>query len=89
MGKAREFIVQKVGHNLSAHGGGAGKKTGAYLINNKVRRLTKRECARMMEFPKSFNISENLNQAHTQFGNAVIVNVVQFIIKELIDQNVI
>ena len=85
----RIYSPKGLGITLSAHGGGAGKKTGAYLINNKVRRLTKRECARMMGFPESFYISENLNQAHTQFGNAVIVNVVQFIIKELIDQNVI
>ena len=74
---------------LSAYGGGPGKKTGAYLINGKVRKLTPRECARLMGFPESFKICKNINQSYTQFGNAVIVNIVQSILKDLIDKKML
>ena len=74
---------------LSAYGGGPGKKTGAYLIDGKVRKLSPRECARLMGFPEDFKICENLNQSYTQFGNAVIVNIVQYILKDLIDKKIL
>lgn len=85
----RIYHIDGTGITLSAHGGGPGKKTGAYLINKKIRRLTPRECARMMGFPESFKISSSPAQAYTQFGNAVIVNVVQFIIKDLLNKKII
>ena len=85
----RIYHIDGTGITLSAHGGGPGKKTGAYLINKTIRRLTPRECARMMGFPDSFKISSSPAQACTQFGNAVIVNVVQFIIKDLLDKKII
>lgn len=85
----RIYHIDGAGITLSAHGGGPGKKTGAYLINKKIRRLTPRECARMMGFPDSFKISSSPAQAYTQFGNAVIVNVVQFIIKDLLNKKII
>ena len=85
----RIYHIDGTGITLSAHGGGPGKKTGAYLINKKIRRLTPRECARMMGFPDSFKISSSPAQAYTQFGNAVIVNVVQFIIKDLLNKKII
>ena len=85
----RIYDVNGVGITLSAFGGGPGKKTGAYLINGKVRRLTPRECARMMGFPEEFILSDSDAQSYTQFGNAVITNVVQFIVKDLIDKKVL
>lgn len=85
----RIYHVDGVGITLSAHGGGPGKKTGAYLINDKIRRLTPRESARMMGFPEDFKISSRSAQAYTQFGNAVIVNVVQFIMKDILDKKII
>tara|TARA_Y100001970_G_scaffold243376_1_gene308567 strand:- start:2114 stop:3109 length:996 start_codon:yes stop_codon:yes gene_type:complete len=85
----RIYDIDGTGITLSAFGGGPGKKTGAYLINKKIRRLTPRECARMMGFPDSFKLSSSSTQAYTQFGNAVIVNVVQFIIKDIIDKKII
>ena len=85
----RIYHIDGTGITLSAYGGGPGKKTGAYLVNNKIRRLTPRECARMMGFPDSFKLSSSSAQAYTQFGNAVIVNVVQFIIKDIIRKKLI
>jgi DNA (cytosine-5)-methyltransferase 1 len=43
--------------------------------NNKVRRLTPRECARLQGFDDDFLIPVSDSQAYKQFGNAVTVNV--------------
>ena len=41
------------------------------------RRLTPRECARLMGFPDSFIIPVSDNRAYKQFGNSVIVPLIQ------------
>ena len=41
------------------------------------RRLTPRECARLMGFPDSFIIPVSDTQAYRQFGNSVVVPVIQ------------
>ena len=41
------------------------------------RRLTPRECARLMGFPDSFSIPVSDTQAYRQFGNSVVVPVMQ------------
>ena len=41
------------------------------------RRLTPRECARIMGFPESFTIPVSDTQAYKQFGNSVVVPVVE------------
>lgn len=43
------------------------------------RRLTPRECARLMGFPESFQIVCSDTRAYKQFGNSVVVPVVQAI----------
>ena len=48
------------------------------------RRLTPRECARLMGFPEEFKIVVSDNQAYRQFGNAVVVPVVKEIAKAMI-----
>ena len=48
------------------------------------RRLTPRECARLMGFPEKFKIPVSDNQAYRQFGNAVVVPVVKAVAKEMI-----
>jgi DNA (cytosine-5)-methyltransferase 1 len=55
--------------------------------NINPRRLTPRECARIMGFPDSFIIPVSDNQAYKQFGNAVIVPLIEsvaFQIKKVI-----
>ena len=78
-----ERIYHEKGHaiTLSAYGGGVGAKTGLYLINGKVRRLAPRECARLQGFPDTFIIDKNQNQAYKQFGNSLVVDVVQKILQ--------
>lgn len=79
-----ERIYDPAGHSitLSAYGGGAGAKTGLYFIQNKVRKLSPRECARLQGFPEDFIIHHNHLQAYKQFGNSVTINVLQHIIGE-------
>lgn len=48
------------------------------------RRLTPRECARLMGFPEKFKIPVSDNQAYRQFGNAVVVPVVKAVAKQMV-----
>jgi DNA (cytosine-5)-methyltransferase 1 len=43
------------------------------------RRLTPRECARLMGFPDSFKIEVSDTQAYKQFGNSVVVPVIELV----------
>ncbi len=49
------------------------------------RRLTPRECARLMGYPDSFRITVSDTQAYRQFGNSVAVPVVSAIARQVID----
>lgn len=81
-----ERIYDPIGHaiTLSAYGGGAGAKTGLYLVDGIVRKLSPRECARLQGFPDDFIIHPNPQQAYKQFGNSVTINVLQYIVKDII-----
>lgn len=48
------------------------------------RRLTPRECARLMGFPDSFKIPVSDTQAYKQFGNSIVVPVVQKIAEAMV-----
>lgn len=48
------------------------------------RRLTPRECARLMGYPESHKIPVSDTQAYRQFGNSVVVPVVERIAKSVI-----
>ena len=48
------------------------------------RRLTPRECARLMGFPDEFKIPVSDTQAYRQFGNSVAVPLVSLIAKNLV-----
>jgi DNA (cytosine-5)-methyltransferase 1 len=49
----------------------------------KIRRLTPRECFRLMDFPDSFIWTCSDSQAYKQAGNSIVVNVLYKIIKNL------
>lgn len=49
--------------------------------NKNPRRLTPRECARLMGYPNSFTIPVSNTQAYRQFGNSVVVPLIQEIAK--------
>lgn len=48
------------------------------------RRLTPKECARLMGFPESYRIVVSDTQAYKQFGNSIVVPVVTAIAKNVI-----
>lgn len=49
----------------------------------KIRRLTPRECFRLMDFPDTFTWYVSDSQAYKQAGNSIVVNVLYKIIKNL------
>lgn len=80
----RIYSIYAAGITLSAYGGGAASKTGAYFVNNKIRKLTTRECARMQGFPESFILFQNRNIAYKQFGDSVSIPVLEAIFKNVL-----
>jgi site-specific DNA-cytosine methylase len=51
--------------------------------NYKIRRLTPRECFRLMDFPDTFTWNVSDSQAYKQAGNSIVVGVLEKIIKKL------
>jgi DNA (cytosine-5)-methyltransferase 1 len=49
------------------------------------RRLTPRECSRLMGFPSKFKIPVSDTQAYRQFGNAVVASLVEHLAKAMIE----
>jgi DNA (cytosine-5)-methyltransferase 1 len=49
----------------------------------KIRRLTPRECYRLMDFPDTFTWNVSDSQAYKQAGNSIVVNVLYKILKNL------
>lgn len=75
----RIYSTKGIAITLSANGGGVFAKTGGYLVNGRPRKLHPRECARIMGFPDSYKIASSNNQAYKQFGNSVVIDVLQLI----------
>lgn len=75
-----ERIYSDKGHSitLSAFGGGVGARTGLYLVNDKVRRLSIDECKKLMGFPINHYVSLGL-QGYQQLGNAVIPSMIGYV----------
>lgn len=79
----RIYSPKGTGITLSAYGGGVGAKTGLYLVNGNVRKLSPRECARLDGFPDTFKLDERDSVCYKQFGNSVVIDVLQYIINEI------
>ncbi|MCI7013234.1 MAG: DNA cytosine methyltransferase [Clostridium sp.] len=79
----RIYSTKGIAITLSAYGGGVFAKTGGYLVNGRPRKLHPRECARIMGYPDSYIICESANQAYKQFGNSVVIDVLQYIAIEI------
>ncbi len=54
-----------------------------------LRRLTPRECLRLMGFPDDFKIVVSDNQVYMQTGNSMVVNVLAHLINSIIETGVI
>lgn len=83
-----ERVYSPKGHaiTLSAYGGGIGGKTGLYLVDGKVRKLSPRECLRLMGYPDDFVMPVSDAQAWKQTGNSVCVEVLVKILKAVNEQ---
>lgn len=79
----RIYSTKGIAITFSAYGGGVFAKTGGYLVNGRPRKLHPRECARLMGYPDSYKISSKSNQAYRQFGNSVVIDVLQYICIEM------
>ncbi|MGA7646659.1 MAG: DNA (cytosine-5-)-methyltransferase, partial [Terriglobales bacterium] len=53
--------------------------------NRNPRRLTPRECARLMGFPEDFKIPVSDTQAYKQFGNSIVVPIATAVAVQVVD----
>lgn len=58
------------------------------IQNNRARRITPRECARLQGFPDSFIVNPSDAYAYKQFGNSVSVPVIEALISDFLEQNI-
>ena len=65
-------------------GSGCASQSSANFVNDnmRIRRLTPKECERLQGFPDNWTIGSD-TQRKNQIGNAVTVDVVEYIAKEL------
>ena len=75
----RIYSIKGSAITLSANGGGVFARTGGYLVNGRFRKLHQRECARLMGYPDTFIYSDKTTHAYKQFGNSVVIDVIQYI----------
>ena len=66
----------------SAMGMGGGQ-TPVHNYDYKIRKLTPRECFRLMSFPDTFTWTVSNSQAYKQAGNSIVVDVLAAIISKL------
>ena len=69
--------------NLSALGGGRGAKTGLYLDNSQIRKLTPVECERLQSLPDNYTEGVSNTQRYKALGNGFNVEVISHILKYL------
>lgn len=55
---------------------------------NRIRKLTPRECLRLMGYDDSFNIVVSDLQTYRQAGNSIVVDVMMAVLKSIIATNV-
>lgn len=67
-------------HTATGRGGNTDQ---FYTDGFKIRRLTPRECFRLMDFPDSFTWTVSDSQAYKQAGNSIVVNVLYKLLKNL------
>ena len=84
----RVYSINGVSSTLNSEGGGMGAKTGLYSLNNKVRRLTPKECERLQGFPDDWTAytgdqKNSDTQRYKMCGNAVSVPIVQLIAERM------
>lgn len=85
-GKANERMVydsKGISPCMTSAMGMGGGYTPSVIENYKIRRLTPRECFRLMDFPDTFTWTCSDSQAYKQAGNSICVGVLAKIINNL------
>ncbi len=67
---------------LTAKMGTGGNNVPVYV--ERMRKLTERECLRIMGFPDWYEIEENSMHSYKQIGNSVVVSVISELAKEMV-----
>ena len=86
----RVYDIEGIGRTLMASGGNLNDKADQYLDKSfKIRRLTPRECWRLMGFrdehiERAIALGISDSQLYKQAGNSIVVDVLYYIIKELL-----
>ena len=83
----RVYDANGLACSQTAQGGGLGSYTGLYYSNYRIRKLTPRECWRLMgftdeEFDKAQVVCSN-TQLYKQAGNSIVVNVLVAILQNI------
>lgn len=83
----RVYDAKGIASTQKANGGGGGAKTGIYLINERIRRLTPKEAFRLMGYDDVFyEMCKALNsdtQLYKQAGNSIVVDTIMWLLIEV------
>ena len=82
---ARDRITRTLSARYHKDGSEILIKQEGWLSRRCPRRLTPRECARLMGFPDDFVIPVSDTQAYRQFGNSVVVPLVEEVARAMLD----
>lgn len=87
----RVYSVDHKSTSLNALGGGQGAKTGLYLDNYRIRRLTPTECARLQTIPDWYEWIVSDTQIYKQCGNGWTIEVIKHILSQwdLVNESVL
>ena len=84
----RVYSDKGIACNQTSNGGGLGGSTGLYLIDYRIRKLTPRECFRLMgmrndDIDKIQQAGISNTQQYKMAGNSIVVDVLEAIFKNL------
>ena len=87
----RVYSPEGLARTLMGEGGGSNEKAGIYMIDRRIRRLTPKECLRLMgfndlDYMRLHEAGMRDNQIYKMAGNSIVVTVVQAIFEQLINQ---
>jgi DNA (cytosine-5)-methyltransferase 1 len=76
-------VYNPEGIGATIHTMGGGNQEPKIVQDYQIRKLTPRECFRLMDFPDTFTWTVSDSQAYKQAGNSIVVNVLAEILKKL------
>lgn len=87
----RTYDPEGIGRTIASQAGGAGAKTGLYALQSRIRRLTPKECERLMSWPDDWTrygtnekgdvVEMSDSQRYKMCGNGVVSKVVEALMK--------